>query len=163
MKERKGGQHGEVVEDATTGLVLFVCTANHFRSPFAEAVFNHVAAEKGLAWRAESRGIRASRRSDRGISSYTIRALQKRNIAVPETSMVPLTDTDLERSSRVIALNREEHETMMYDKFPRWFSRIDYWDIPDIDEIAPRKALKRVEEAVLALVDSLSDPVEANP
>ena len=39
--------------------VLFVCTANVCRSPMAEAIFNALAEERGLAWRAESAGVAA--------------------------------------------------------------------------------------------------------
>jgi len=39
--------------------VLFVCTANVCRSPMAEAIFNALAGERGLAWRAESVGVAA--------------------------------------------------------------------------------------------------------
>lgn len=36
--------------------VMFVCTGNTCRSPMAEAIFNHIAEEKGLEVRAESMG-----------------------------------------------------------------------------------------------------------
>ena len=39
--------------------ILFVCTANICRSPMAEAMFNALAEDKGLAFRAESAGVRA--------------------------------------------------------------------------------------------------------
>jgi protein-tyrosine phosphatase len=39
--------------------ILFVCTANICRSPMAEAMFNALAEERGLAWRAQSAGVTA--------------------------------------------------------------------------------------------------------
>ncbi|HLM76881.1 MAG TPA: hypothetical protein VK361_00585 [Rubrobacteraceae bacterium] len=39
--------------------ILFVCTANICRSPMAEAMFNALAEDKGLAFRAESAGVKA--------------------------------------------------------------------------------------------------------
>lgn len=39
--------------------LLFVCTGNLCRSPVAEAVFNDLARERGLEWRAESAGLSA--------------------------------------------------------------------------------------------------------
>src|ERR687890_412206 len=42
-----------------TRQILFVCTANVCRSPMAEAIFNALAGERGLAWRAESAGVAA--------------------------------------------------------------------------------------------------------
>src|ERR687886_2966398 len=37
--------------------LLFICTANICRSPTAEAIFNALAEERGLAWRAASAGV----------------------------------------------------------------------------------------------------------
>ena len=37
--------------------ILFVCTGNTCRSPMAEVIFNALAKEKGLDWRAESAGF----------------------------------------------------------------------------------------------------------
>jgi protein-tyrosine phosphatase len=37
--------------------VLFLCTANYYRSRFAEFYFNSIAAAAGLPWQAESRGL----------------------------------------------------------------------------------------------------------
>src|SRR5215208_1732578 len=39
--------------------ILFICTANVCRSPMAEAIFNALAEERGLPWRAESAGVAA--------------------------------------------------------------------------------------------------------
>jgi protein-tyrosine phosphatase len=43
----------------SVGRVLFVCTANVCRSPMAVAIFDALAAERGLPFRAESAGTRA--------------------------------------------------------------------------------------------------------
>ena len=39
--------------------ILFVCTANVCRSPMAEAIFNALAEERNLPWRAKSAGVAA--------------------------------------------------------------------------------------------------------
>jgi protein-tyrosine phosphatase len=39
--------------------ILFVCRANVCRSPMAEAIFDALAEERGLAWRAKSAGVAA--------------------------------------------------------------------------------------------------------
>ena len=38
--------------------VLFVCTGNFYRSRFSEYLFNALASERGLSWRATSRGLK---------------------------------------------------------------------------------------------------------
>ena len=42
---------------ASAATLLFVCTGNYYRSRFAEHLFNALAAQAGLPWRAESRGL----------------------------------------------------------------------------------------------------------
>ena len=37
--------------------VLFVCTANYYRSRFAEHLFNHLAGPAQSQWTASSRGV----------------------------------------------------------------------------------------------------------
>ena len=49
---------GKTTENHTRQ-ILFVCTANVCRSPMAEAIFNALAEERGLTWRAESAGVAA--------------------------------------------------------------------------------------------------------
>ena len=49
---------GETARNQTKQ-ILFVCTANVCRSPMAEAIFNALAEERGLAWRAASAGVAA--------------------------------------------------------------------------------------------------------
>ena len=42
---------------ANVKTLLFICTANICRSPMAEGIFNALAEERGLAWRAASAGV----------------------------------------------------------------------------------------------------------
>lgn len=55
------GDRGQLIQGGANSdnpkKVLFVCTANVCRSPMAEAIFNALAEERGLAWRAESAGV----------------------------------------------------------------------------------------------------------
>src|ERR687897_1786770 len=49
---------GKATENQTKQ-ILFVCTANVCRSPIAESIFNALAEERGLAYRAASAGVSA--------------------------------------------------------------------------------------------------------
>jgi protein-tyrosine phosphatase len=53
--------------------VLFVCTANICRSPMAAALFNALAQERGLPYRAESAGVAALENA--GMAPYAREAL----------------------------------------------------------------------------------------
>src|SRR5918911_3965055 len=55
--------------------ILFVCTANICRSPMAEAIFNALAEERGLAWRAQSAGVAAL--IDENIAPHARTALEE--------------------------------------------------------------------------------------
>jgi protein-tyrosine phosphatase len=52
-------ERGREGADRAKKVVLFVCRANVCRSPMAEALFNALAEEGGLRWRAESAGVAA--------------------------------------------------------------------------------------------------------
>jgi protein-tyrosine-phosphatase len=41
--------------------VLFLCTGNYYRSRFAEGLFNHLASQLRLGWRADSCGLALDR------------------------------------------------------------------------------------------------------
>ena len=53
------GGEGRGGADVAKKVVLFVCRANVCRSPMTEALFNTLAEERGLGWRAESAGVAA--------------------------------------------------------------------------------------------------------
>lgn len=137
--------------------VLFLCTGNFYRSRYAEAWFNYHAPRHSLLWRAESRGFRphleevqlSPYAADRLVASAVPRLLTRRSPA-------PVTEADLADASLVVALHEPEHAPMMAERFPRWADRIRYWRVPDIDEVTPPVALRRIEEEVEALIRQLA-------
>ena len=136
--------------------VLFICTGNYYRSRFAEAVFNHRAKALGLPFRAFSRGL-AIHLIDGDLSSYTQRALEDRGIARECTgpTRVALTEADLVRAERVIALKEDEHRPLMERHFPLWADRIEYWHVHDLDQSEAEDALPQIERQVEALIEEL--------
>lgn len=138
--------------------VLFLCSANFYRSRFAEHLFNHLAPEAGLKWRAESRGLMVGQWGDVGpISHYTIDALQSRGIAIDDGHRDPqaLTHTDLANSELVVAVKEREHRPLMSEQFADWADRVEYWDVDDLDCARPEVALPYLEEKVRTLVARL--------
>lgn len=59
---------------------------------------------------------------------------------------------DLESADYVIALNELEHRPLMNKRFPNWESRIQYWEIGDVELMQPSKALALIDTQVDALV-----------
>ena len=136
--------------------VLFICTGNYYRSRFAEALFNHNAIEAELPWRAFSRGV-AVHLAPTDLSPHTRLALETRGIDFRMTAQtrIALTEVDLHRAERRIALKRTEHEKYIADQFPEWREKVEYWQIDDLDVAPPDEALPQLEQAVLRLLREL--------
>jgi protein-tyrosine phosphatase len=140
-----------------TSLVLFVCTGNFYRSRFAEAVFNHHAELKKLNWKAFSRGL-AIHWAEGYLSPFTADALAVRQIDLRHTgaARMQLTEHDLETAQRRIALDKDEHHSMMWNQFPQWADRIEYWNVADLGFQTAELALPAIESKVLSLIEELS-------
>jgi protein-tyrosine phosphatase len=140
--------------------VLFLCTGNYYRSRFAEHLFNHLAEERELAWRADSRGLS----NETGpwktgpISQFALEGLHARKIPSREAHREPVycEELDLHQADLVIALKEAEHRPLMTRRFPAWVERIEYWHIHDIDMALPEAALAELEQLVRELVDRLA-------
>jgi len=136
--------------------VLFICTGNYYRSRHAEAVLNWEARRRGLAVRGFSRGLLTSLVADEPtpLSPYTAARLGELGIPLDLTAALPrqLSEEDLRRAHRSVALRKQEHRPMMRSSHPTWVDRIEYWDVRDIDEGPPDQALARIEMAVEELL-----------
>jgi len=137
--------------------VLFLCTANYYRSRFAEFYFNALAATRGLRWRAESRGLRLNLEDYGPIYHQTVAWLAKRGIALPSSHRYPLPiqEDDLQAAHLIVAVKDAEHRPLLELKFPAWAERVEYWHVHDLDCAMPHEALPelaaKVEELVIRL------------
>jgi protein-tyrosine phosphatase len=138
--------------------VLFLCSGNYYRSRFAEILFNAHASERGLGWRAESRGLALDRRNAGPISQYTAAALAARGISWADylRAPMPVTEADFAAFDRVIAVKEAEHRPVVETCFAGWRQRVEYWCIHDVDCATPDEALPQLEREVLALLERLS-------
>src|SRR5436190_13655707 len=94
--------------------ILFLCTGNHYRSRFAEILFNSVAGKMGLAWQGSSRGLALERGVNNvgpmAVSAITaLKALGARAGDACARPPAQVTTDDLERADRVVALKKAEH------------------------------------------------------
>lgn len=139
--------------------MLFLCTGNYYRSRFSEFLFNHLANQHALNWKADSRGLALERgRQNVGaISKYARQGLLSHNIQLPDNLRSPLalTLTDLTEANQVIAVDETEHRPLMQTRFPDWEDKIDYWCVHDIDQVTPSKALKQLENHIRDLISRL--------
>ena len=136
--------------------LLFICSGNYYRSRFAEAVFNHLAIQRGLSWRAFSRGL-AVKLAVGDLSPWVEEALQQRGLDRMLTGPTrnALTEPDLQRAQLMVALKEAEHRPLMRSQFPAWENRVDYWTIDDLDCATPAEVLPQLEARVHALANKL--------
>src|SRR5204863_10041339 len=105
--------------------VLFLCTGNYYRSRFAEVLFNSVAGKMGLPWRASSRGLALERGVNNvgPMAASAIKTLEALGVcAGDDCARAPaqVTNDDLERADRVVALKQDEHLPLLRERFPDW-------------------------------------------
>jgi protein-tyrosine phosphatase len=140
--------------------LLFLCTANYYRSRFAEILFNTLAAQRRLDWVGDSRGIATGVGSGNvgPISEHAINGLQSRGISVEQDFRFPLQleEQDLRQADLIIALDEQEHRPYMQQRFPDWADRIEYWHVHDLYTCSADEALPIAEREVRALVERLS-------
>src|SRR5208283_4181241 len=101
--------------------VIFVCSANYYRSRYAEHYFNWLAIREQLGWRADSRGLMVGTWGNIGlISQHTVDALQERGIPLEDPTREPkaLTLADLAEADLIVAVKEAEHRALMAEQFP---------------------------------------------
>jgi protein-tyrosine phosphatase len=134
--------------------ILFLCTGNYYRSRYAEALFNHEAARRGLDWRAFSRGLAIHLAPPGGLSPHTTLRLLQRHIPRECTGLDPVqaSEPDFARAARIVALKGTEHRLMLVRLHPTWEHRVEFWEISDLDAATPAEALAAIETRVMALL-----------
>jgi protein-tyrosine phosphatase len=141
--------------------VLFLCTGNYYRSRFAEQVFDDRAARLTLPWRAMSRALALERGSGNvgPISRFAADALEKMGLQPSARLPQQATTADLQHADLVVALKDAEHRPLLEDRFSEWSAErladVVFWDVDDIDVLEPDIALRRIEDHVDALCETL--------
>lgn len=139
--------------------VLFLCTGNYYRSRYAEILFNELVKANHLEWKAFSRGLKVIHGKNPGnISIHAIEALNALGIEIHDKDRKPVQVKlrDLKEAALVIAVKKDEHESIIMNCFPDWHEKIIYWNIHDIDFEEPIGALKRLEFEIKKLLKEIS-------
>ena len=137
--------------------ILFVCTGNHYRSRFAEALFNQKAGQAELDWRAVSRGLRLVP-SQQGISPVAQRDLTLRGVPLASCQGAPkaLTQKDLEQSDYIVLMDEAEHRLLLEKQFPaRDDRKVHYWHIGESGKMKPAKAFQAMSDLIEELLRTL--------
>jgi protein-tyrosine-phosphatase len=134
-------------DSTASSTIVFVCEHGAAKSVIAAAHFNRLASEKGLPYRAVSRGTKP----DEAVAPVVRTGLAKEGIDVSAWSPTAVTDEDIRRAARVVSIATDLPSTKPLVK-----SKLLEWnDVPSLDQNyeAARKALL---ERVAKLVESLA-------
>jgi len=135
--------------------VLFVCTANIFRSRFSEEVYNYLAKKTKLSSKAFSAGLKVGNYKTRKIYSPAIQQLKLLNI-VPKREdelSVHINDLNLKDFNRIICMDKNEHQAMVHEnkKLNKFY--FEYWDIIDEPAVSSKISLPKCYERVEKLIE----------
>lgn len=142
-------------------MVLFLCTANHFRSRFSEMYFNMCVSRKYLNWYSFSRALEYDKwlRRKGNISRHTLKFIKEEGMLFTDTDLerepIPVTREDMEESDVIIAAYHMEHKPVVAKKFPEYKNKIVYWDIKDVRPSESYHPLKEIMLKIDTLLDSL--------
>lgn len=136
--------------------LLFLCTANYYRSRFAELYFRHLAGRHQIGWQADSRGLFLDEGNFGPLSGHTLRECERLGISTePLRHPLALQQDDLAAADLTIAVKELEHRPLMRWKFPAWEDGIEYWEVHDLDFAPASEALPQLREHVEMLVERL--------
>jgi len=139
--------------------VLFVCVHNAGRSQMAEALFNHLARERGLPFRAESAGTSPAP----AVHPVVVEAMREVGIDLSDRRPSLLTEEQVRRARRVItmgcAVDAEACPAVLW-------KGVEDWGLPDpqgrpLEEV--RHIRDEILRRVLRLLEELSGERQGGP
>lgn len=134
---------GAATESGEPRPVVFVCEHGAAKSVVAAALFNDIAAARGLKTRAEARGFIP----DAELAKAAVAGLKADGLSLSSSQPRRLEVADLQAAARVITFNDFPAELAGVAKFERW-------EVPpvSVDYAVAREALRlRIEKLVAEL------------
>jgi len=125
---------------------------------FSEYLFDALAKKARLPWRAFSRGLKTWMADGQGpIARSTAKRLASLGILGEQPIRYPisLSEPDLETADLIVAAKEAEHRAMIFQQFPEWADRVEYWHVDDIDCAAPDEALPICQACIESLIKRL--------
>ena len=141
--------------------ILFVCTANIFRSRFAEEVFNFLAIKERIPAKAFSAGLKVGEYHVRKIYRPALEQLTKFNIKPkrPNELSVHINEVQLSKYDLLICMDEAEHKPMILSNSKLNDINFEYWDIIDEPKVQSDVSLPICFSKVKELVDGLKNKI----
>lgn len=142
--------------------ILFVCTANIYRSRFSEEVFNYFAIKNNLSTRAFSAGLKVGSYKIRKIYKPAMDELDRLNINPirSEEYSIHVDDIDLKNYNMIICMDEREHKPMVELNSNVKELNIIYWNIVDEPLASSNISLPKCYEKIQELIYEVSDKIK---
>ncbi|MBM3956740.1 MAG: arsenate reductase ArsC [Gemmatimonadetes bacterium] len=133
--------------------IAFLCVHNAGRSQMAEALFNRLAEERGLALRAESAGTAPAER----VHPNVVQVMREAGMDLSERAPRLLTDGMVERAGRVVTMGCSPDAgacpAILY-------AEVEDWGLPD-PAGRPLAEVRAIRDEIAARVERLIDSLTA--
>ncbi len=138
--------------------ILFVCTANIFRSRFSEEVYNHLINQIDLPSIAFSAGLQVGNYITRRMYRPALEQLDLLQIKPMRKNELSIHIDKLKLSDykKIICLDEKEHKPMVEANGKLKDFNIEYWDIVDEPRVSSHISLPKCYKKVEELVNQVS-------
>jgi protein-tyrosine phosphatase len=142
--------------------ILFVCTANIYRSRFSEEVFNYFAIKNNLSTRAFSAGLMVGSYKTRKIYKPALDELDRLNIDPirAEEFSIHVDDIDLKNYNMIICMDEKEHKPMVESNSNVKEMNIIYWNIVDEPLASSNISLPKCYEKIQELIYKVTEKIK---
>jgi len=117
--------------------IIFICTANIFRSRFSEEVYNFLAKKNNLSSRAFSAGLKVGNYMTRKMYKPALKQLKILNIEPKRAheNSIHVDNINLDNYKKIVCMDKKEHMPMVKSNKNLNKYSIEYWNIVDIPEV----------------------------